>query len=455
MINFNKNRNVAVVYPCGICNLNCRYCTIDKNPALLDIDKELEKSFEGDYYFNRIKAYFPRKDQLKRVETWGGEPFLHMERVYPLVHKLINYYPYFNTMHSSTNFSFDEWIDKFMGLMNCFAAYPYRKFHYHLQLSVDGPPYINDANRGTGVTERCLKNFDRLIEIIQNNEFPENVSLLITLKGTWDVDCIKQLNSKEKLIEFFQFYENNYIDKVEALKNPNITIDYSIPNTAIPAPVTQEDGKNFASLTALCREIENENTIAKYFKYYKLITPYGGYNCNACNRFNGTCYTCGTGDCLVGFLPHDMVSACHEGFTLLVDKYKEFAAHRSEEGLSVTLNKFFELSATPMCLTDDQYIQHERKMQYINEFSNVQTTNATVLIIALAMAGLIERQYLNEEKALYAAKYILFNTSYCIKANYATTGSFIMEPVGLYVLILNGALQNIDRGECYCGSDSK
>lgn len=42
MINFNSNRNTAVVYPCGICNLNCRYCTIDKNPALLDIDKELE-----------------------------------------------------------------------------------------------------------------------------------------------------------------------------------------------------------------------------------------------------------------------------------------------------------------------------------------------------------------------------------------------------------------------------
>ena len=61
MININDNREAAVVYPCGICNLNCRYCTIDKNPVLLDIDNELEESFKGDYYFNRIKEYFPEE----------------------------------------------------------------------------------------------------------------------------------------------------------------------------------------------------------------------------------------------------------------------------------------------------------------------------------------------------------------------------------------------------------
>ena len=132
MINFNSQRSAAVLYTCGICNLNCRYCTIDKNPVLKDIDNELEESFKGDYYFNRIKEYFPRKDQLKRVETWGGEPFLRMDRIYPLVHKLIEYYPYFREMFSSTNFSYDEWINQFMGLMNIFGAYPYRHFEYTL-----------------------------------------------------------------------------------------------------------------------------------------------------------------------------------------------------------------------------------------------------------------------------------------------------------------------------------
>jgi sulfatase maturation enzyme AslB (radical SAM superfamily) len=78
--------NTAIFYTCGVCNLQCRYCGIDKNPVLKEIDKALEKSFEGDYYFNCVKKYFPNRGQLKRIETWGGEPFLKMERIFPLLH---------------------------------------------------------------------------------------------------------------------------------------------------------------------------------------------------------------------------------------------------------------------------------------------------------------------------------------------------------------------------------
>lgn len=364
-----------------------------------------------------------------------------MDRVYNLVHQLIEYYPYFNSMYSSTNFSYDSWLDQFMGLMNCFAQYPYRQFNYLLQLSVDGPPELNDSNRGEGVSQRCIENFDKLIQLIKDGKFPENVKLECAIKGTWDVDCIQKLNSKEKLIEFYQYYENAYIDKVKQLNNPNITMGCSIPNTAVPAPVTKQDGINFANLVKLCREIEQENIVEKYFKYYQCITPYSAWEFNNIeNTLCGVCSRCGTGYNMVGFLPHNMVSACHEGFTLLAEKYKEFAKNRSEENLTVTLNKFFELTETPLCLTDDQYIEHERKMSYISCDTPTQISNSILLIIALAMSGLIDKKYVNEYKATLAAKYILQNTSFCIKANYATTGSFVLEPVGEYVLLLNGAL---------------
>lgn len=60
MVKYNPRRDTAVFYTCGTCNLNCRYCNIDKNPVLVEVDKELAKSFEGDYYFNRVKEYFPK-----------------------------------------------------------------------------------------------------------------------------------------------------------------------------------------------------------------------------------------------------------------------------------------------------------------------------------------------------------------------------------------------------------
>lgn len=446
MINFNKERSVAVVYTCGICNLNCRYCTIDKNPALLEIDKELEKSFQDDYYFNRIKEYFPRRDQLLSLETWGGEPFLRMDRVYPLVHKLIEYYPYFYRMYSSTNFSFDGWLEQFTGLMDCFAAYPYRQFEYQLQLSVDGPEYINDMNRGAGITKKCIENFDKLVKFIQEGKFPSNVKLIMTIKGTWDIGTLYKLNSKEKLIEFFQFYEDAYINKLLDLNLENIDAVCTIPNMAMPSPVTQQDGIVFANIVRLCREIEKENATKHYFKHYTIITPFYGPPCFTCKRFTGDISCCGSGKQMVGFLPHNMVSACHEGFTLLADNYKKYAAKRSTENVTVSLNKFFELQETPMCLTDDQYREHERRLAYINPSSSAQMANSTVLVIALAMAGLIEPRYLDEEQALAAAKYVLCNTSFCIKVNYAITGSFCTEPTSPYILLLNGALQYLTAG---------
>ena len=211
-----------------------------------------------------------------------------MERIYPLIDKLLDYYPYFTSMCSSTNFSYDEWLDKLLNLLAIFGKRPERDFTFHLQLSVDGPEYINDANRGEGVTKKCIANFDRLIAAAKEGKIPPNVTLDMTIKGTWDADCIEKLNSKEKLIEFFQFYENNYHDKVYQLNLPNVHIYNSVPNTAVPAPSTKHDGQVFAKLVKKCREIEEENFTEHYFKYYTSITPFNDSPCEKC-----TSYTCG------------------------------------------------------------------------------------------------------------------------------------------------------------------
>jgi sulfatase maturation enzyme AslB (radical SAM superfamily) len=127
------NLHTAVLYTCGTCNLQCTYCGIDKSPILKKIDEALEASFaDENYYFERIKKYFPDRGQLTRIETWGGEPFLQMQRIYPLLDKVIAHYPYFEHMFSSTNFSYPSWTDKIFDLFNYFSKYPDRDFTYHL-----------------------------------------------------------------------------------------------------------------------------------------------------------------------------------------------------------------------------------------------------------------------------------------------------------------------------------
>lgn len=253
------------------------------------------------------------------------------------------------------------------------------------------------------------------------------------------------MNDKQKLIEYFQFYEREYIDKALSLKNPKIVCGYPIPNTAVPAPTTKEDGQIFAQVCKKCREIEEENKIHRYFKYYTRITPFSRDD-NVQASYIGSCARCSSGKDMVGFLPNNMVSACHEGFTLIAEKYKEYAAKRSDQNLTISLNKFFEEQPTPMCLTDDQYILHENKMEYLDVDSEVQFSSAVATVMALAMAGDIEPQYLDERKALEGAFYVLVNAAYCIKANYMITGSFVVEPFDLYKLFLNGALEYIKDG---------
>ena len=72
----------------------------------------IEDKDEGEkfgYYLNTevVEKYFPNRGQLKRIETWGGEPFLYMDRIYPLLHSIIKHYPYFdekNQLHVKTLF---------------------------------------------------------------------------------------------------------------------------------------------------------------------------------------------------------------------------------------------------------------------------------------------------------------------------------------------------------------
>jgi len=444
----NYKRSTAVFYTCGTCNLQCRYCQIDKNPILLDIDKKLEESFKGDYYINRLKQYFT-KGQLTRIETWGGEPFLKMHRIYPLLHQIIDYFPFFKNMYSSTNFSYSFWNDEFFGLMDQFNQYPYRDFIYELQLSCDGPEYINDAGRGNGVTQKCIENFDKMIEELQKGRLPENVTLIIMLKGTWDNDTINKLCDKQKLIEFFQFYEDNFIEKIDKLNLSNVQIELTIPNTAVPSPVTIEEGKIFAELCKLTREIERENEQQHYFKYYKTITPFHNNLCQDCLTYKYSEHTCGSGSSMVGFLPDNMMSICHEGFTELVKEYKELVKESDRDQVgSITFNKFVNTNKLKLCVTDEGYAEHERQMDYFGyEGTCARLSIITNQILILALAGQIDPIFQDQQIALKGAIFIQSHGAYCLKDNFNKTGSIMPIPMGMLKLLLNGAYKYIQEGE--------
>lgn len=445
---FVRKRRVAVFYSCGTCNLKCHYCGIDKNPILVKIDKALEESFEGDYYIEQLKKYFPPY-QLRRMETWGGEPFLKMERMHKLVHQAIEYYPYFDEMFSSTNFSFPEWPDKFFGLIKQFEQYAPRKFTYFLQMSLDGPQHINDFNRGTGVTERCRKNFEIFAERLKT-ELPENVTLRVHFKPTLDLVSIRTLGSKENIKDYYLFFEDWYKILFD-LNIPNVQPEIAVPNTAVPAPVTKDDGLFFADFIRNCKELERDNRQNRFFKYYTTITPYVNFKpkCNF-NAYDHPHGLCGSGSELLGFLPNGLISTCHEGFTNFYEEYKKLAltSNRLNEGATINFDSYISEKKTKYCLTEDEYADYEKFIKlYDTPGTTARLANITALILALAISGQIDEKYADEINANQAALFIQNHTSYCIKDNYNTTGSFITIPVGLIKLLLNGAKEIIENRE--------
>ncbi len=443
-----KTLKTAIFYTCGVCNLKCRYCQIDKSPILKKIDDALAESFKGDYYFERVKKYFPNRWQLERIETWGGEPFLHMDRIYPLLHQLINHYPYLKELHSSTNFSYPEWLDQFLGLMNELGKYPERDFDYHLQLSVDGPRYLNDANRGEGVTDKCIENYLKLLQAIKDKRIPSNVFLTISIKATLDIRNIYELNDKQKIIEYFQFFEQEFGNPFKGI-NANAVFRNAHPNFATPAPATAEDGKIFAEVCKKCREIEEENLTEHYFDFYNEITFFSNSLVQDKLTYNYSHHFCGTGTTMIGFLPDNMMSLCHEGFTQFIEEYKKVAMESNRvETATVSFDKFLGEQKTMLCADDDGCdVFMDRMRLYEVSSTRARLINIVSQIVVLAMSGQIEECYLDHENALKAAIFLQSHGAYCLKNNHYETGSFLTIPNGELKLFLNGALQYIQSKE--------
>jgi len=75
-------------------------------------------------------------------------------------------------------------------------------------MSIDGPTYLNDINRGKKTTELFTKTFSKIASNA-DNLFPigKNVSLNCYFKPTLDNYSIQLLQSKEKIIEYYKFFE--------------------------------------------------------------------------------------------------------------------------------------------------------------------------------------------------------------------------------------------------------
>ena len=433
-------RTTAVLYSTAVCNLNCTYCYINKNKGLSAIDRLLAESFsDPDYYFDFIRDYFPHRGDLQNLEVWGAETFLHMERVHPTIHKLVEHYPFFRRFFASTNFSYPEWTDKVFDLLGQFAGYAPRRFEVTLQLSLDGPAHITDATRGQGVTEKCLENFDRLLA--RAGEIPGNVNLFLAFKPTLSVDTMYELDTKEKIVAYYQFFEG-LIQKVTDLNLPNLNVNFPVPNIGVPAPASKADGEFFAQLVKHCRELEWENNEKEHFRFYQDITPFST-NVRPKDEatYNYPCFNCGTGSSNLGFLPNRLLSSCHNGCVDVLEDYERSFLANPESSIDP---KLFQPTHNKFTHTEADYPAYERQIAHFNTPESLCRMGCLAgFIRTLALSGEIAEKYATEEGAFHGAELYQSCTCNCLRDNYMVTGSTCLQPEGMIKLLLNGAVEHI------------
>ena len=209
------------------CNLDCRYCTIDKSKKkVISIDKA-KKAI--DLYFSYYNEKYPGKE--KKIYFFGGEPFLHRKLLFNLT-------DYAKQKEKNPKFK----ITTNLTILNNEIIKYIKENNIELSISLDGNKETTNKNR---IFPNKNKSFDiitkNLKTLNENNIFPEismvydpetdlleNLKFLLSLKirSISFKPILGSVGSRNFKKVFFEFNKaaDWYIDEIKNKRFHNIVL---------------------------------------------------------------------------------------------------------------------------------------------------------------------------------------------------------------------------------------
>jgi len=412
----------------GWCPLRCVYCYIPKSDKM----KKLHADIVRMLYDGRIFLMLPKN--IRSIGLWGTEPTLTMKIIENNLDKIKECLPRLERIDFSTNMMMPPEI-----IVSLIRKADEVGINVSFQVSLDGPEWITDSNRGKGVTRRIVNNLRKFINLINNVKLSINVSM--RWKPTLAIGNVREMNRHPELIhEYYHFFDKLTDELKSMCRNDKLEIiNSSAPTLVVPGKYTSSDGKE----------------LAKFFRYLADNRYPNAYVFRALRvfRYRNELYkvrmfTCSGGDSNIGF-DGRCIHICHRTFyynnpeyvesILDMPEYQNWDVSHFRRGSINNINKFYIVDANDeFNIARFQYV-----MRGYHDFWKLKLSITYTLIKELAAAGQVSSVYLHDDKMAEMLSLFINTALSCPMENLLNTGSIHIPTISLIRVFGNGAFEII------------
>lgn len=445
---------VAVqLFSAAKCNLQCTYCSVPRHNEHINAKHRaiIEEVKQVEPIIDRIKTLY-HPDKVLTFSHWGTEPSLTIKYFGPFYERVIKEFPNFNCITFSSNF-----LSNTKDVTDFIKSFPKTDtpISFEIQLSLDGPAWITDANRLGGATARIIDNMIYFMEQLNEGELYHNVRT--HFKPTVTKEQVTTLIEDGRLQEYMSFFSDVCDKLTRANSRGNVQMLHNTsPTVVCPDDYTRQDGKNFYQLLKCMDEIQYEHDIhihgvagSSTNSYYAHFQRMLAFNDEFFTKH--VMFKCSAGGS--NWSIDDYIGPCHDTMYANIDTgsakedgrlnshnriENERTGRQAFAGKALT-RKFGDL--TPSSLQHYLYT-----VKSWHSFTRFKLSSGVAIIKLMAKAGQISPCYTNDDMALLLAMYANSRHSCLVQDAYYTGSKEVMHPA-FYKLFGNGALEYFIRKE--------
>jgi sulfatase maturation enzyme AslB (radical SAM superfamily) len=380
-------------------------------------------------------------EDLKSLSHWGTEPTLTTSLFKDFYEQAFVKFPKLEKIFLSSNFlTPPENIVKFANEI----IPKTKKINFDLQMSIDGPSWITDKNRGEGAVDNIKKNIKYFFENADGFH-----AIRCHFKPTINADDIEVLTDIKKLSEYYQFFDD-FIDELFQINKKEIQISLVVnPTVAVPGDYTIEDG------IAFYKVYQNQKILRDKETYKTISSPCSFYEDRFLEKINyfkefrnkHRMFTCSAGDSCFGSGDLDnMLYSCHRSYYLIYDDYKQACQEwplyeQTMNGLQYNRDEILKKLSTTNTKDKLQTV----RMLYVNrlfhDFSKHKLSCFVAMIRELSDSNHISSIYKDWKLAEEFAKFLMIGD--CQMDNVMASGTFEIPSFSLCRLFGNGVFEAI------------